>query len=167
MLLRGLAATYGYEFLILRYMNVYGPGQRAGVVPAVANALLDGQRPKLTGDGTQAFDFVHVDDCADANTLALSGETSGEDLNVGSGKAASLNDLVELLAEILDDRLEPLYDGPIGTAPPRVGDVSKAAQLIGFQARIPLRDGLASVLEELRDMRESPRAGLLVDHPQH
>ena len=71
MVLRGLAGTYGYGYAILRYMNVYGPGQRAGVVPAVARALLAGEAPTLTGDGRQAFDFVHIDDCARANVLAL------------------------------------------------------------------------------------------------
>jgi UDP-glucose 4-epimerase len=48
MLLRGLAGLYGFGFLILRYMNVYGPGQRAGVVPAVATALLEGRAPQIS-----------------------------------------------------------------------------------------------------------------------
>ena len=46
MLLRGLAGNYGYSFIVLRYMNVYGPGQTAGVVPAVARSLLTGERPE-------------------------------------------------------------------------------------------------------------------------
>ena len=104
MLLRGLAGTYGYSFIVLRYMNVYGPGQTAGVVPAVARSLLSGERPKLTGDGTQAFDFVHIEDCAQANMLSIAAASSGAELNVGSGEATSLNDLVATLGNVLGRR---------------------------------------------------------------
>jgi UDP-glucose 4-epimerase len=151
MLLRGLAGTYGFEFVILRYMNVYGPGQRAGVVPAVARALLAGQAPTLSGDGSQAFDFVHIDDCARANTLALTADASGAALNVGSGEAASLNEVVATMRELLSVDVEPAYQGDPTGAPPRVGDVATARELISYEATISLRDGLATVLDEMRD----------------
>ena len=151
MLLRGLAGLHGFGFLILRYMNVYGPGQRAGVVPAVATALLEGRAPQLSGDGTQAFDFVHIEDCAYANRLALESDASGDALNVGSGNAASLNEVAELLADLAGVDGQPEYNGPVSAAPPRVGDVSKPRELLGFSAQVSLRDGLESVLVELRD----------------
>jgi UDP-glucose 4-epimerase len=151
MLLRGLAGTCGYEYLILRYMNVYGPGQRAGVIPAVARALLEGQPPTLTGDGSQSFDFVHIDDCARANTLALTATGSGAALNVGSGDAASLNDVVALMCELLDLDLQPSYQGEASPAPPRVGDLTRSRALISYESTIPLRAGLATVLEHLRE----------------
>jgi UDP-glucose 4-epimerase len=150
MLLRGLAAVHGFSFLILRYMNVYGPGQRAGVVPAVASALLEGRAPTLSGDGSQAFDFIHIEDCALANRLALASERGGEALNIGSGEASSLNEVAALLSELAGVQMQPRYEGPVGTAPPRVGDISKPRELLGFSAQVSLRDGLASVLEELR-----------------
>jgi len=150
MLLHGLAGTYGYEFAILRYMNVYGPGQRAGVVPAVARALLAGEPPTLTGDGTQSFDFVHIDDCARANTLALAADASRESLNVGSGEAASLNEVVATMAELLGVDVEPTYQGEAVPTPPRVGDVTRARELISYEASVSLREGLATVLDELR-----------------
>ena len=158
MLLRGLSGVYGFGFLILRYMNVYGPGQRAGVVPAVAAALLDGRAPRLSGDGTQSFDFVHIDDCAYANRLALASEQSGEALNVGSGNATSLNDVVSLLSEITASTITPEYDGPVATAPPRVGDVTKPRELLGFSAQVSLTDGLTSVVQELREARGAQAA---------
>jgi UDP-glucose 4-epimerase len=150
MLLRGLAGSYGYSYAILRYMNVYGPGQRAGVVPAVAKRLLAGERPQLNGDGTQGFDFVHIEDCAQANLLALKAEVTGEDFNVGHGTSASLNELVATLGELIGNPLEPVYQGEASSAPPRVGDVSKPRELIGFSAGVSLRDGLQSVIDELR-----------------
>jgi UDP-glucose 4-epimerase len=158
MLLRGLAGVYGFGYLILRYMNVYGPGQRAGVVPAVATALLDGRAPKLSGDGTQSFDFVHIDDCAYANRLALASERSGEALNVGSGDATALNEVVSLLSEIVGSTIAPEYDGPVVKAPPRVGDVAKPRELLQFSAQVSLKDGLTSVIEELRETREAQAA---------
>lgn len=150
MLLRGLAGAYGYSFAILRYMNVYGPGQRAGVVPAVARRMLTGERPQLTGDGSQGFDFVHIEDCARANLLALRAEVNGEDFNVGHGTSATLTELVALMAELLEVSLEPEYQGESAPVPPRVGDVTKPREQLGFTASVTLRDGLQSVLTELR-----------------
>lgn len=150
MLLRGLAGSYGYSYAILRYMNVYGPGQRAGVVPAVAKRLLAGERPQLNGDGTQGFDFVHIEDCAQANLLALKGEVTGEDFNVGHGTSATLNELVATLGELIGNPLEPVYQGEASAVPPRVGDVSKPRELLGFSAGVTLRDGLQTVIDELR-----------------
>jgi UDP-glucose 4-epimerase len=149
MLLRGLAGAYGFSYAILRYMNVYGPGQRAGVVPAVAKRMLAGERPQLSGDGTQGFDFVHIEDCAKANLLALRAEVDGEDFNVGHGTSASLNELVEIVGELIGNPLEPSYQGEATPAPPRVGDVTKPRELLGFSAGITLRDGLQTVLDEL------------------
>ena len=151
MLLRGLAGAYGYSFAILRYMNVYGPGQRAGVVPAVTGRLLAGERPQLNGDGSQGFDFVHIEDCARANVLALAADVNGEDFNVGHGTSASLNELVAIVGEILGNPLEPTYAGDPVTAPPRVGDVTKPRELLGFEAQVGLADGLRTVVDELRE----------------
>jgi UDP-glucose 4-epimerase len=160
MLLRGLAGTYGYDFIILRYMNVYGPGQRAGVVPAIARALISGQPPTLSGDGTQAFDFVHIDDCARANVLALSSDASGAALNVGSGEAASLNEVAATMRDLLGVDIEPEYQGEPSSAPPRLGVVATAREGIAFEATISLREGLETVLDELAESSAlAPRRG--------
>ncbi len=151
MLLRGLAEFYGYSFAILRYMNVYGPGQRLGVVPAVARCMVAGERPRLTGDGSQGFDFVHIEDCAGANLLAMRADVDREDFNVGHGTSTSLNEVVGLMGELLGVRPDPIYDGPGVSATPRVGDVTKARAMLGFSAGIALRDGLAGLLDELRE----------------
>lgn len=152
MLLRGLGEAYGYSYAILRYMNVYGPGQRAGVVPAIARKLRAGERPQLDGDGSQAFDFVFVGDCVRANIAALTSDSSGEDFNIGCGEATSLNELVALASELLDKPLEPTYRGEAVSVPPRVGEVKKAREQLGFWAETSLRDGLRQVLKEQQDV---------------
>jgi nucleoside-diphosphate-sugar epimerase len=151
MLLRGLAAVHRYSFIVLRYMNVYGPGQSAGVVPAVARALIAGERPTLAGDGSQAFDFVHIEDCARANTLAIASDATAIELNIGSGRATSLNQLVTTFGELLGRRIEPRYDGAPSSAPPRVGSIERARRFIGYEPRVVLRDGLATVLGALSE----------------
>jgi len=118
-------------------------------VPAVARALRAGEAPVLTGDGTQAFDFVHIEDCARANSLALASNASGAALNVGSGEAASLNEVVATMRELLGVDVEPRYQGEPTSAPPRVGEVAGARDLISFEPTISLREGLATVLDEL------------------
>lgn len=148
MLLRGLAGSFGYGFALLRYMNVYGPGQRDGVVPAIVRAARSGEPPVLTGDGTQAFDFVHVDDCARANVLAVESDVTGEAFNIGCGSATSLNELVAIIGRLLKRELPPDYSGAAVSTPPRVGDVAKARELLRFSAETGLTDGLASVLRE-------------------
>jgi UDP-glucose 4-epimerase len=150
MLLRGLAGYYGFSFAILRYMNVYGPGQRKGVVPSVAARLLAGERPRLTGDGSQGFDFVHIEDCARANLIALRANVDGEDFNVGHGTSTSLNDVVALMGELLGIRPDPIYEGQPVSATPRVADVTKSQAMLGFSAGIALRDGFAGLFDELR-----------------
>jgi UDP-glucose 4-epimerase len=151
MLLRGLAGTYGYSFIVLRYMNVYGPGQTAGVVPAIARAMLSGERPRLTGDGSQAFDFVHIEDCAQANLLSIGTDASGAELNVGSGEATSLNELVREMTSLLGEHVQPIYEGAPSSSPPRVGSIERARALIGYEPRVSLTDGLADVLDSLRE----------------
>jgi UDP-glucose 4-epimerase len=97
-----------------------------------------------------AFDFVHIEDCALANLLALESDIDGEDFNVGCGEATSLNELVAALSSIVGVDVEPEYSGGATAAPPRVGEIRKSRDLLGFEAQIPLREGLAGVVNELR-----------------
>ena len=110
-----------------------------------------------TSDGSQGFDFIHIEDCARANLLALEADVSGEDFNVGQGTSASLNELVAIIGEILANPLEPTYVGAVASTPPRVGDVTKPRELLGFEAQVALADGLRTVLDELRSA--SPTGG--------
>ncbi len=145
---------YGLPFVGLRYMNVYGPRQDyKGAYIAVIMKMLDaidrGEGPTIFGDGSEAFDFVAVEDCARANVCAMTADTSGEFYNVGTGIRTSLKELAEMLLEITGS------DQPIKFAARsqetlvrnRIGCPEKAKAEIGFEARVDLKEGLRRVVE--------------------
>ena len=94
---------YGLDYVGLRYMNVYGPrqdyrGAYIAVIMKMLDAIDKGQGPTILGDGSEAFDFVAVEDCAQANLCAVKAAATDRFYNVGTGKAnASLKEVAEKL----------------------------------------------------------------------
>lgn len=138
---------YGLETVVLRYFNVYGPGQSAGsAYAAVIARFLDCAARGLTltidWDGSQTRDFIHVQDVARATLLAAEKGTAGQTYNVGGAQACSIARLAELVEETVGHKLEKQF------APKRGGDVhfSRAdtakLQALGFCPEISLLDGL-------------------------
>jgi len=153
-MLRAFYHRYRLNFVGLRYMNVYGPrqdyhGAYIAVIMKMLDAIDNGQSPTIMGDGSEAFDFVAVEDCGLANVLAMTADTIDQFYNVGTGKRTSLKALAELLLELTD------CDKPINYAPRsqatlvrnRVGCPKKASAEIGFTATLDLRDGLKRLIE--------------------
>jgi len=160
-MLRAFHHRYDLDFVGLRYMNVYGPRQDyKGAYIAVIMKMLDaidrGDNPTILGDGSEAFDFVAVEDCALANVRAMQADATDEFYNVGTGKRTSLKELAEMLIELTGT------DGEINYAPRstatlvrnRIGDPAKASEQIGFTAEVDLREGL----KRLIDWRASHKA---------
>lgn len=153
-MLRAFHHRYGLDYIGLRYMNVYGPrqdyhGAYIAVIMKMLDAIDKGESPTILGDGSEAFDFVAVEDCAYANVCAMKAETSDQFYNVGTGKRTSLKELAEMLLELTG------CDKPIRYAPRsqatlvrnRIGDPKKASAEIGFTARIDLMDGLDRLIK--------------------
>lgn len=162
---RAYHERYGLSVVGLRYMNVYGPRQNqlaadSGVIPTLLNCIEGGQAPVIHGDGTQAFDFVYVDDVARANLLAAERGEDDSFYNVGTGEATSILDLTRLLLDSTKSSLIPEHR-PYGEHDQRrlvrhrVGDVSKAERELGFRAAIPLREGLSRLVSWRRAGRRS------------
>jgi UDP-glucose 4-epimerase len=149
---RAFNEQHGLDWVGLRYMNVYGPrmdyqGTYVSVIMKVLDRLEAGERPVVFGDGSQAYDFVHVRDVAHANVLALESDASDACFNVGTGVQTSINELVELLLEVTGTELEIDYRPEEQMfVTNRVGDPAAAARELGFRAETPLRDGLDSVV---------------------
>jgi UDP-glucose 4-epimerase len=152
-MLRAFHHRYGLDYVGLRYMNVFGPRQDyRGAYIAVIMKMLDaidrGESPTILGDGSEAFDFVAVEDCALANVRAMQAETSDRFYNVGTGTRTSLKELAELLLDLTRSN-QPIQFAPRSTATlvrNRIGDPTRAAEEIGFTAQIGLREGLEKLI---------------------
>lgn len=160
-MLRAYHHRYGLDYVGLRYMNVYGPRQDyQGAYIAVIMKMLDaidrGESPTILGDGSEAFDFVAVEDCAQANVCAMKASSTDSFYNVGTGIRTSLKQLAELLLDLTRS------DKPINYATRsqatlvrnRIGCPKKASEEIRYTAAIELREGL----QRLIDWRASHKA---------
>lgn len=164
-MLRAYHHRYGLDYVGLRYMNVYGPrqdyrGAYIAVIMKMLDAIDQGKGPTVLGDGSEAFDFVAVEDCAAANVCAMKASTTDRFYNVGTGKRTSLSELASLLIEITGCR-KPVNYAPRSQATlvrNRIGCPKRAAAEIGFRAEIGLREGLERVIQWRRDDIEAVAA---------
>lgn len=152
-MLRALHHRFGLGFAGLRYMNVYGPRQDyRGAYIAVIMRMLDsidrGEPLVVYGDGSQAYDFVHVADCATANVCAMKAGTTEGFYNVGTGIRTSIKEVAELLLELTGSDAGIRYE-PQGVTfvKNRIGSTERARDEIGFAAQVPLEDGLRTLVE--------------------
>jgi UDP-glucose 4-epimerase len=150
---RSYHEQHGLDYVGMRYMNVYGPrmdykGTYVSVIMKVLDTIEAGERPTIFGDGSQAYDFVHVVDVARANILAMKSDTTDVNLNVGTGVKTTIKELVDVLLEESGSDVEPQYvpDAQMFVTH-RVGSTELAEQLTGFKAELPCREGLRSVIE--------------------
>jgi UDP-glucose 4-epimerase len=149
------AARGGFEWIVLRYFFVYGPGQFRGsgyksVIVKNGERLLQGLPPTVMGDGEQALDYVYVDDVVDATLRALESSVSGETFNVASGQAVTVNRLLAgLAATALASQgqagapLDKVHLPPDDTAGScRVGSIDRIQAVLGWCPRVNLEEGL-------------------------
>ena len=148
---------HGFEVQVLRYANVYGPGQNglgeAGVVAIFAEAILAGKTPKIRGDGEQTRDYVFVGDVVESAARALSAGKSGT-WNVGTAVETSVNRLFELIARALDYHGAPEHVPPVpGEQRRSVLDGSSVRRDLGVPAWTPLEKGIEITAEAFRRER--------------
>jgi UDP-glucose 4-epimerase len=151
---RAFHHRYGLPVVGLRYMNVYGPRQDyQGAYIAVIMKMLDaidrGEGPTILGDGSEAFDFIAVEDCGRANLCAMQANVVDRFYNVGTGKRTSLKELGERIVQLTGCEKEIKY-APRSQATlvrNRIGDPRRAKAEIGFEARVDLDEGLRRVID--------------------
>jgi nucleoside-diphosphate-sugar epimerase len=146
--------VYPLETVALRYFNVFGPNQDpssqyAAVVPRFITTVADGRPVPIYGDGEQQRDFTYVANVVEANLLAADAErVSGTIVNVATGRATSVHELADTIGTILgtsvDRELHPARTGDIRDS---YADVTRARELLGWEARIGLEDGLRIAAE--------------------
>lgn len=153
-MLRAFHHRYGLNYVGLRYMNVYGPrqdyhGAYIAVIMKMLDAIDKGDGPTILGDGSEAFDFVAVEDCGRANVCAMKADVVDRSYNVGTGKRTSLKELAEMLLELTGcEKLinyAPRSQATLVTN--RVGCPKLAKQDIAFEAKVDLQEGLRRVIE--------------------
>lgn len=160
------ARAYGVEGVALRLFNVFGPGQAlsnpyTGVLAIFGSRLLNGERPMVFEDGEQRRDFVHVEDVAEAFCLALERPgIAGEVFNVGSGQDITINEVARQLAEAMGrPELEPEVTGKVRTGDIRhcFADVTRAREVLGFEATRDFRSGIEKLVSWLAGQRAHDR----------
>lgn len=151
-MLRAFYEIYGLNYVGLRYFNVYGPRQdHRGAYVSVFMRFLDriekGEAPVLFGDGSQTMDFIYVEDVARSNLLALKAEATDANYNIASGTETSLNELAKLILQLTGSSLQPIYkkDANPGVQKRKAG-VERAKTDLGFEAAIPLEEGLNKLI---------------------
>ena len=150
---RAMNEQHKLPYVGMRYMNIYGPrmdykGTYVSVIMKVLDRIEQGLPPIIFGDGSQAYDFIHVQDAARANVLAMQAEVTDEFFNVGMGVKTTILELVEMLLEITGSPLRPEFrPEEMSFVTHRVGSTEKAERLLGFRATTPLHEGLKSVVE--------------------
>lgn len=148
---------YGLKVIGLRYMNVYGPHQDqtaayTGVVPIMLNKIEANKAPEINGDGSQAYDFIYVEDVARSNVHALLSDQSFGMYNIGTEIQTSINELCELILELKNSTLKVKYnpyseDDSRSMVKNRIGSRKKAEEELGFKYKYELREGLQKLIQ--------------------
>ncbi|HZE73330.1 MAG TPA: NAD-dependent epimerase/dehydratase family protein [Pyrinomonadaceae bacterium] len=166
---RAFYEQHKLDYVGLRYMNIYGPrmdykGTYVSVIMKVLDRIDQGLPPIIFGDGSQAYDFVHVDDVARANILAMKSDAKDEFFNVGMGLKTTIDELVTRLIAVTGSDVKPEYRPQEQMfVTHRVGSTEKAETMLGFKASITLDEGLRSVVDwRQQDQRARPEPSAVV-----
>ncbi len=157
-----LGQLHGIDTAVLRYFNVYGPGQSpsseyAAVIPKFIDAVLHGQRPTINGSGSITRDFVYVGDVVAANLLAADpAAPSGVTCNVATGSRTTLLELLDAICAAAGRTVDPIF------GPPRAGDIlesqadiSAATLQLGYAPTVSFQDGIARVVASYRSLLQA------------
>jgi UDP-glucose 4-epimerase len=148
----------GFEPVVLRIFNAYGPGQplpasHAPVVPLYLKRAINGGSLVVFASGDQTRDFVYIEDVVDALVAAgLRQGLGGRVINIGSGTEHSIKQLVQLVEKVVGRHISPIFnpsqDGGISRA---VADIGLAQRLLDYAPKVMLEEGLRRmVLEDER-----------------
>lgn len=148
---------YGLEVIGLRYMNVYGPNQDqtaayTGVIPIMLNKIDANEAPIINGDGSQAYDFIYVEDIARCNIAALESNIKCDFYNVGTEVQTSVKELCDTILKLKNSDLKVIYkpyspDDARQFVQNRIGSKQKAEEDLGFIFKYNLEEGLMKLIE--------------------
>jgi UDP-glucose 4-epimerase len=147
---------YGLEVIGLRYMNVYGPHQDqtaayTGVIPIMLNKIDANEAPTINGDGSQAYDFIYVEDVARFNVMAMKSDVKFGFYNVGTEVQTSIKKLCDTILKLKNSALKVTYkpyseDDARALVQNRIGSNEKAERELGFKYVYSLEEGLNKLI---------------------
>jgi len=137
----------GVPYIILRYMNVYGNGQKNGLIPTLLKCVRDNVPPTIDGDGSQAFDFVHVQDIVRANILAATSDMCNMILNIGGENEITVSEVVKIVLDAAGSNLTPV-SRPSGGKVRRVGSSAKAKATLGYVPSVDFKIAIKEMVNE-------------------
>lgn len=153
--------VYGLETVSLRYFNVFGPrqdpgSQYSGVISRFIDSLLRGEQPVIFGDGEQSRDFTYIQNVVQANLLAAESLNAvGRVINIGNGQQTTLNDLLQELKSLtgrneIEVEYRPTRSGDVRHS---LADTQRARELLAFEPKIDLREGLQLTIDWWKQSR--------------
>jgi len=135
--------------IVIRFSSVFGLGDNSRVAYHFMQSALSGRAIHVDGDGSQSSDFIYVDDAVEGAILAMERGKSGDVYNIGSGQETSVLRLANLIAGLVEPKVEVKLSGKLATRPFRfVADIGKARKELGYSPS-DLVDGLNKYREEI------------------
>lgn len=142
--------AHGVKTRIVRIFNTYGPRMRlhdGRVVPAFISQVLKKEPLTVFGNGKQTRSFCYVSDLVDG-ILRLAESSHSEPVNIGNPREFTILELVQVLEEITGTKFDVQYhDLPVDDPKQRQPDISLARRLLGWEPRVPLREGLVRTID--------------------
>lgn len=152
-----LGEAYGIGFTWLRLLAAYGPkDDMEHLIPQVTLALLRRERPALT-PGEQRWDYLYVEDAAQAIWQAATHPAARGIFNLSSGNACAVRSIVERIRDLVDPHL-PLGFGEIAYPPDQVmylqADISRLQRAAGWSPQVSLDEGLRRSVAWFKENRK-------------
>jgi nucleoside-diphosphate-sugar epimerase len=158
-----LGRLHGIQTVVLRYFNVFGPGQDpaseyAAVVPRFVTAVLDGRPPTIYGSGEISRDFTYVDNVVEANLLATRVSIGGPlTCNIACGSRSSLIDLLQAICASVGRQVDPVVGPPrSGDIRHSLADISLAHRELGYEVIVPFQEGITRTVAWYRERATPP-----------
>jgi UDP-glucose 4-epimerase len=146
--------TYGMNISIPRFFNIFGPRQRdigyGGVISIFARRVLNDMPPIIYGDGKQTRDYTYVEDSVRAFDLILNHNSRIDPINIGTGKEVSIIGLANLIIGLCGKKgkIKPVHVEPrIGEVKKLIADRTKAKEVLGWEPKYNLKDGLNNFIQ--------------------
>lgn len=152
--LRIYAQQHGIGTVALRIANPYGPLQNVakaqGALTTFCVKAVRDEEIEIWGDGTVRRDYIHVEDVALALLTAAENSVSGQEINIGSGVATSLGDLVRSISAQLGRAVRHRhFEGRTFDVPFNVLDIGLADRILGWRPQVPLERGIEELLAHI------------------